>query len=172
MDFSVAVQMLTMPRFSPIHSTLLDYFHQPRTSAFVQMLMRPQFCQLCNIQENCNDLIPTTHYQMLYTNLINSIRCNCCKWKYKYRSLSNNSGCNWLTRCVASWTRPLCTASLINIRLSRVFNSTVGSTPASDWNFSAASLNPSVKHNTFKQRKYFNQSTHKKNNECLQTNRK
>lgn len=98
-----------------------------------------------------------------HANLINSIRCNCCKWKYKYRSLSNNSGCNWLTRCVASWTRPLCTASLINIRLSRVFNSTVGSTPASDWNFSAASLNPSVDTTHYKTtKKNVKISTHKK----------
>lgn len=81
---------------------------------------------------------------MYWTHLINSIRCNCCKWKYRYRSLSSNHGCSWLTKCVASWMRPLWTASRMRIRLSNVFNGTDGSTPASAWNFSAAFLNPSV----------------------------
>lgn len=82
---------------------------------------------------------------MCETNLINSIKCNCCKWKYKYRSLSNSHGCSLLTKCVASWMRPLWTASRMRIRLSSEFNGTDGSTPASAWNFSAASLNPSKK---------------------------
>lgn len=85
------------------------------------------------------------------TNLISSIKCNCCKWKYKYLSLSSNHGWSLLTKCVASWMRPDWTASRIRIRLSSELSGTSGSTPASAWNFSAASLNPSVGTNVTKE---------------------
>lgn len=66
-----------------------------------------------------------------------------CKWKYKYLSLSNNSGCRALTIAIASGIRPVCTASRIMILSSSELQSAGSCRPASCWNFKAASLKPS-----------------------------
>lgn len=90
-----------------------------------------------------NSILHQTYFFNTY--LISSISCSCCKWKNKWRSLSNKSGCNWLTNCVASCMRPFCMASRISMRSSNELSSTEGSRrPASIWNFSAASLKPST----------------------------
>lgn len=101
-----------------------------KTSGFVSPASEILFCA----KVSASSILPF---------LINSIRCSCCRWKYKCRSLSSRSGWSWLMRLIDSWILPDCTASRMRILLSSVDRSTSGSTPDSSWNFSAASLNPS-----------------------------
>lgn len=160
-----AFQMPTRPKCVPVRIIPLVYLLLPPTGGFVRMTMPPQFCQLY-IMEKClikgdylpkcffhntmkctykrwNSIVHQTYFFNTY--LISSISCSCCKWKNKWRSLSNKSGCNWLTNCVASCMRPFCMASRISMRSSNELSSTEGSRrPASIWNFSAASLKPST----------------------------
>ena len=71
------------------------------------------------------------------------------RWKNRYLSSSKSSGWSWWTRAVASEIFPAWMQSLIFMRLSielrSEFLSPSGNIPASKRNFSAASLNPSLK---------------------------
>ena len=72
-----------------------------------------------------------------------NINRSTCKWKYKYLSLSSNSGWRVLTSDIASSMQPFCILSRILILSSSSFRSIDGCIPVSKRNFSADSLKPS-----------------------------